>query len=60
MTALQSYPRITPFLWFDSNAEEAVCPAGLGVSCFPAGIIRESSFRRQSLWIRAQALFGYV
>ena len=24
MTALQSSPRITPFLWFDSNAEEAV------------------------------------
>jgi predicted 3-demethylubiquinone-9 3-methyltransferase (glyoxalase superfamily) len=24
MTALQNYPRITPFLWFDSNAEEAV------------------------------------
>lgn len=24
MSALQSYPRITPFLWFDSNAEEAV------------------------------------
>ena len=24
MTALQSFPRITPFLWFDSNAEEAV------------------------------------
>jgi predicted 3-demethylubiquinone-9 3-methyltransferase (glyoxalase superfamily) len=24
MTALQSHPRITPFLWFDSNAEEAV------------------------------------
>ena len=24
MGDLQSYPRITPFLWFDSNAEEAV------------------------------------
>lgn len=24
MGALQSFPRITPFLWFDSNAEEAV------------------------------------
>ena len=24
MSALQNYPRITPFLWFDSNAEEAV------------------------------------
>jgi predicted 3-demethylubiquinone-9 3-methyltransferase (glyoxalase superfamily) len=24
MTALESYPRITPFLWFDANAEEAV------------------------------------
>jgi predicted 3-demethylubiquinone-9 3-methyltransferase (glyoxalase superfamily) len=24
MTALQNVPRITPFLWFDSNAEEAV------------------------------------
>jgi predicted 3-demethylubiquinone-9 3-methyltransferase (glyoxalase superfamily) len=24
MTALQGSPRITPFLWFDSNAEEAV------------------------------------
>jgi predicted 3-demethylubiquinone-9 3-methyltransferase (glyoxalase superfamily) len=24
MNALQTYPRITPFLWFDSNAEEAV------------------------------------
>ena len=24
MSALQGYPRITPFLWFDSNAEEAV------------------------------------
>jgi predicted 3-demethylubiquinone-9 3-methyltransferase (glyoxalase superfamily) len=24
MSVLQSYPRITPFLWFDSNAEEAV------------------------------------
>ena len=24
MSALQNYPRITPFLWFDANAEEAV------------------------------------
>ena len=24
MGALESFPRITPFLWFDSNAEEAV------------------------------------
>lgn len=24
MSAFNSYPRITPFLWFDSNAEEAV------------------------------------
>jgi predicted 3-demethylubiquinone-9 3-methyltransferase (glyoxalase superfamily) len=24
MSALQNHPRITPFLWFDSNAEEAV------------------------------------
>ena len=24
MSALQDYPRITPFLWFESNAEEAV------------------------------------
>ena len=24
MTALETSPRITPFLWFDSNAEEAV------------------------------------
>ena len=24
MSALQNFPRITPFLWFDSNAEEAV------------------------------------
>jgi predicted 3-demethylubiquinone-9 3-methyltransferase (glyoxalase superfamily) len=24
MSALQSFPRITPFLWFDANAEEAV------------------------------------
>jgi predicted 3-demethylubiquinone-9 3-methyltransferase (glyoxalase superfamily) len=24
MSALQEYPRITPFLWFDSNAQEAV------------------------------------
>jgi predicted 3-demethylubiquinone-9 3-methyltransferase (glyoxalase superfamily) len=24
MNTLQSFPRVTPFLWFDSNAEEAV------------------------------------
>jgi predicted 3-demethylubiquinone-9 3-methyltransferase (glyoxalase superfamily) len=24
MTIFENYPRITPFLWFDSNAEEAV------------------------------------
>jgi predicted 3-demethylubiquinone-9 3-methyltransferase (glyoxalase superfamily) len=24
MSILQDYPRISPFLWFDSNAEEAV------------------------------------
>src|SRR5580700_6704061 len=24
MSSLQTFPRITPFLWFDSNAEEAV------------------------------------
>jgi predicted 3-demethylubiquinone-9 3-methyltransferase (glyoxalase superfamily) len=24
VSALQNFPRITPFLWFDSNAEEAV------------------------------------
>ena len=24
MSALEQYPRITPFLWYDSNAEEAV------------------------------------
>ena len=24
MSALENYPRITPFLWFDTNAEEAV------------------------------------
>jgi predicted 3-demethylubiquinone-9 3-methyltransferase (glyoxalase superfamily) len=24
MSAVESYPRITPFLWFDANAEEAV------------------------------------
>jgi predicted 3-demethylubiquinone-9 3-methyltransferase (glyoxalase superfamily) len=24
MSTLQNFPRITPFLWFDSNAEEAV------------------------------------
>ena len=24
MSALENFPLITPFLWFDSNAEEAV------------------------------------
>ena len=24
MSSLQTFPRITPFLWFDSNAEQAV------------------------------------
>jgi predicted 3-demethylubiquinone-9 3-methyltransferase (glyoxalase superfamily) len=24
MSALQHFPRVTPFLWFDANAEEAV------------------------------------
>jgi predicted 3-demethylubiquinone-9 3-methyltransferase (glyoxalase superfamily) len=24
MSALENYPRVTPFLWFDANAEEAV------------------------------------
>ncbi len=24
MSTLENYPRITPFLWFDANAEEAV------------------------------------
>ena len=24
MSTLENYPRVTPFLWFDSNAEEAV------------------------------------
>jgi hypothetical protein len=24
MSVMQSYPRITPFLWFDANAEQAV------------------------------------
>ncbi|MGO8792858.1 MAG: VOC family protein [Terriglobia bacterium] len=24
MSALENFPRVTPFLWFDSNAEEAV------------------------------------
>lgn len=32
MGPFQSYPRITPFLWFDSNAEEAV---DFYVSIFP-------------------------
>jgi len=32
MTVLQSSPRITPFLWFDSNAEQA---AAFYVSVFP-------------------------
>ena len=32
MSALQNFPRITPFLWFDSNAEQAV---DFYVSVFP-------------------------
>jgi predicted 3-demethylubiquinone-9 3-methyltransferase (glyoxalase superfamily) len=24
MSAFEKYPRITPFLWFDNNAEDAV------------------------------------
>jgi predicted 3-demethylubiquinone-9 3-methyltransferase (glyoxalase superfamily) len=32
MSALESFPRITPFLWFDSNAEEAV---DFYISVFP-------------------------
>jgi predicted 3-demethylubiquinone-9 3-methyltransferase (glyoxalase superfamily) len=32
MSVMQSYPRITPFLWFDSNAEEAV---DFYISIFP-------------------------
>lgn len=32
MSALQNSPRVTPFLWFDGNAEEA---ADLYVSIFP-------------------------
>jgi predicted 3-demethylubiquinone-9 3-methyltransferase (glyoxalase superfamily) len=24
MSSFENYPRISPFLWFDSNAEEAV------------------------------------
>lgn len=32
MSSLQNYPRITPFLWFDSNAEDAV---DFYVSVFP-------------------------
>ena len=32
MSSFQDYPRISPFLWFDSNAEEA---ADLYVSVFP-------------------------
>lgn len=32
MAGLQEYPRITPFLWFDSNAEEAV---DFYISIFP-------------------------
>ena len=35
MSALQSFPRITPFLWFDSNAKEAV-DFYLTVSVIPA------------------------
>jgi len=32
MSALENYPRITPFLWFDTNAEEAV---DFYISVFP-------------------------
>ena len=31
MSAFQNFPRITPFLWFDANAEEAVGVAYLTV-----------------------------
>ena len=33
MCSLQDFPRITPFLWFDSNAEEA---ADFYISVFPS------------------------
>jgi predicted 3-demethylubiquinone-9 3-methyltransferase (glyoxalase superfamily) len=32
MSVMQTYPRITPFLWFDANAEEA---ADFYISIFP-------------------------
>jgi predicted 3-demethylubiquinone-9 3-methyltransferase (glyoxalase superfamily) len=32
MSALENYPRVSPFLWFDNNAEEAVT---LYLSVFP-------------------------
>lgn len=43
MASLQSAPRITPFLWFDANAEEAV---DYYVSIFP-GSRKLSGFRRE-------------
>jgi predicted 3-demethylubiquinone-9 3-methyltransferase (glyoxalase superfamily) len=39
MPALDSYPRISPFLWFESHAEEA---ANLYVGIFPNSRILES------------------
>jgi predicted 3-demethylubiquinone-9 3-methyltransferase (glyoxalase superfamily) len=52
MSALQNFPRITPFLWFDSNAEEAVefyltvfkNSRRLGDSRGPKGSILTSAF----------------
>jgi predicted 3-demethylubiquinone-9 3-methyltransferase (glyoxalase superfamily) len=40
MAALDSYPLITPFLWFDSQAEQA---ANLYVSVFPNSRILEAT-----------------
>lgn len=44
MTSFQDYPKITPFLWFDRNAEEA---ADFYVSVFPnsrkLGVMRSSA-----------------
>jgi predicted 3-demethylubiquinone-9 3-methyltransferase (glyoxalase superfamily) len=40
MPALDTYPRITPFLWFDSQAEQA---ANLYVSVFPNSRILEAT-----------------
>jgi len=43
MSSFQDYPRLSPFLWFDSNAEEA---ADFYVSIFPnsrkLGVMRSS------------------